>query len=140
MPSGKSPREERPAVSEKPAAGGLDAFLGSFRSMLVQGSSAGVEAGAWHSLELEVSGAFSFLFLSSARQAFSTERSVFLLVSWPLDKFPLRFPELSRDSLGRGCSGPCLSTSEETSVSLGADSVPLPLTSSPKKQPALRTK
>lgn len=137
MPSGKSPREERPAVSGKLAAGWLDAFLGSFRSMLVQGSSAGVEVEPWHSSELEVSGAFS---LPSDRQAFSTEWLVFLLVSLPLDELPLRFMELSKDSLRRGFSGPCLSTSEEASVSLGADSEPLPLTSSPKKQPALGTK
>lgn len=137
MPSGKGPREERPGASGKPAVGWLDAFLGSFRSMLVQGSSAGVEAGPRRSSEPEVSGAFAS---PSARQAFSAGCSVLLLVPWPLDKLPSRFLELSRESLGRGCSAPCLSASEEASVSLGADSVPLPLTSSPKKQPALGTK
>lgn len=138
MPSGKSPREERPVVSGKPAAGWLDTLLGSFRSMLVQGSSAGAEAGSWwHSSALEAPGAFP---LPLARQEFSMLCSVFLLVSGPLDKLSLWFLESSKDSLGRDCSGPCLSTSEEASVSLGADSEPLPLTSSPKKQPALRTK
>lgn len=134
MPSGKSPREERPVVSGKPADGWLDTLLGSFKSMLVQGSSAGVEAGPWHSSTPEASGAF----LLSAGQAFSKVSSVLPRVSGPLDKLPLRLLELSTDSLGRTCSGSCLSTSEEASVSLGADSVPLPLTSSPKKQPALR--
>lgn len=137
MPSGKGPREERPVASGKPAAGWLDALLGSLRSMLVQGSSVGVEAGPWLSSALEASGAFPSL---SAGQAFSMLCSGFLLASGPLDKLPLRFLGLSKDSLGKGCSGPCLSTSEEASVSLGADSAPLPLTSSPKKQPALGTK
>jgi hypothetical protein len=44
MPSGKRPKEERPVVSGKLAAEWLTTFLGSFKSILVQGSSAGLEA------------------------------------------------------------------------------------------------
>lgn len=58
----------------------------------------------------------------------------------PEAKPSLGFLGLSTDPAGPGWSRPGLSASEEASVSLGAQDSPLPLTSSPKKQPALGTK
>lgn len=118
-------------VSGQPAAEWLGALLGSFRSILVQGSSAGVEAGP---------GQGSGPRVWSAGPAPSKACSVVLLVPEPQAELSSRFWGLSRDSAGTGGSGPGLSASEEVSVSLGARESPLPLTSSPKKQPALGTK
>lgn len=109
----------------------LGAFLGSFRSILVQGSSAGVEA--WP-------GQGSGPGVPSAGLAPSKACSVVLVVPGPEAQLPLELLGLSGDSAGTGCSGPGLSASEEASVSLGAQESPLTLTSSPKKQPALGTK
>lgn len=130
-PSGRSPSEERLLVSGKPAAEWLGTFLGSLRSILVQGSLAGVGAGPGC-----VSGPAALL--PSAGQASSVVSSAVLPAPGPEAELPVGFLESSRGSAGRGWPGPGLSTSEEASVSLGADS-PLPLTSSPKKQPALGT-
>lgn len=75
-----------------------------------------------------------------ARPATSTAHSVVLPVPGPEAKLSLGFLGPSTDSAGTGWSGPGLSASKEASVSLGAQDSPLPLTSSPKKQPALGTK
>lgn len=117
-------------LSGKPAAKGPGTFLGSFRSILVQGSSAGVEARPGRSSGLRVSVA-----------GWTTPRahSAVLGVSRPEAKQALGFLGLSKDLAGSGGPGPGLSASEEASISLGTLDSPLPLTSSPKKQPALET-